>query len=205
MPKQVDLLGKKFNRLTVIGESITGTAGKRWVCLCDCGSKTVVYSHNLQSGRVQSCGCSRSKHGMSHTKLHHVWRTMLDRCNNENATQYADYGGRGIKVCDEWTDFMKFFADMGHPPQGGTLDRKDNDGPYRKENCRWSTRREQARNKRSNRMATAFGKTQTVTDWAIEYGMPPRTLFNRLTRSKMGIEEALTVPLYAQQKQLRKG
>jgi hypothetical protein len=129
---------------------------------------------------------------------------MLDRCNNPKANQYADYGGRGIKVCHEWQDFTKFFADMGHPPQGGTMDRIDNNKGYFKGNCKWSTRREQARNKRNNRMITAFGRTQTVTDWAIEQGLPPRTLFNRLFRANMPPEEALTAGLYAQQQQLRK-
>jgi hypothetical protein len=89
---------------------------------------------------------------------------------------------------------------MGNPPWGGTLDRLDNDGPYCKENCKWSTRREQARNKGNNKLVTAFGKTQIVTDWAIEYGIPPRTLFNRLYRANMAPEDALTSPLYAKQK-----
>lgn len=208
MPKIVNLTGQTFGKLFVYKQSSkSGAGGKRWVCRCDCGGTTVAYGFNLQRGLVRSCGCSKAKgtrstHGLSGTKVHHVWRTMLDRCNNPNANQYEDYGGRGIVVCTEWHEFTKFFADMGYPPQGGTLDRLENDGPYCKENCKWSTRKEQSRNKRNNRMLTVFGKTQTVTDWAIEYGMPPRTLFNRLIRSGMDPETALTAPLHAKQKGL---
>lgn len=198
-----NLISQVHGRLTVIGAAPDGPSGKKWVCQCSCGEKTVVYGTNLKSGSIKSCGCGRIKHGMLGTKLHHVWRTMLDRCRNPNANQYDDYGGRGIVVCKEWLDFSNFFAEMGHPPSGGTLERVNNDGPYCKSNCCWLTRRQQARNKRNNRFVTAFGRTQIVTDWAIEYGIPPRTLFNRLYRAKMEPEEALTTGLYAQQKQRR--
>jgi hypothetical protein len=203
MPKIVDLTGQVFGRLTVLHQSDPGAGGKRWVCKCACGGIAVAYSCNLQSGATKSCGCIRRRHGMGGTKLHQVWRTMLDRCNNPNANQYADYGGRGIKVCQEWCEFTQFFEDMGHPPQGGTLDRVDNNKGYDKENCKWSTRQEQARNKRNNRMITAFGKTQTVTEWAIEYSMPPRTLFNRLFRANMEPEKAIVASPYAQQRKKR--
>jgi hypothetical protein len=138
---------------------------------------------------------------MSKTAIHHVWRTMLDRCYNPNANQYEDYGGRGIKVCKEWHQFENFFAEMGGQPyKGATIDRIDNNKGYSEDNCKWSSRWGQARNKRNNRLVTAFGKTQTVTDWAVEYGMPPRTLFNRLFRANMEPETALVAPLYAQQR-----
>jgi hypothetical protein len=128
---------------------------------------------------------------MAGTKVHHIWRQMLYRCENKNDNQYADYGGRGIKVCPEWHNFVNFFNDMGYPPRNGTLDRKNNEGPYCKSNCKWSSRREQARNKRNNRFLTIDGRTQTVTDWALESGIHPRTLFNRLYRAKMKPEDAL--------------
>ncbi len=191
----VDLCGMRFGKLQVLKLGPDGDSGKRWICRCDCGQSTIVYGVNLKSGSIESCGCGRIKHGMSRTKLHHVWRTMKDRCNNPNANQYEDYGGRGIKYCHEWADFSNFFADMGHPPNGGTLERKDNNGPYCKDNCRWSTRREQARNKRNNQLVTWKGETLTVTDLAIKNGMVPRTLFNRLFRAKMSLEDAMNTPI----------
>lgn len=204
MPKIVNLVGKKFGKLTAEKVAAVGLAGNRWICKCTCGETTVVYASNLQSGKVKSCGCSRVRHGMSGTKIHHVWRTMLDRCINPNANQYADYGGRGIFVCDEWKVFTVFYEDMGAVPyKGATLDRVDNNKPYCKSNCKWSSRYEQARNKRSNRIITVFGRTQTVTDWAVEFGMPPRTLFNRLFRAKMSPEDALNAQPYAQQRRKR--
>lgn len=192
-PRLIDLTGQGFGKLIVVKMAPDkGDNRKRWICRCDCGEFTVSLGSNLTRGNSTSCGCNRVKHGMSRTALHHRWRTMLDKCRNPNATQYKDYGGRGIIVCDEWHDFAKFFADMGHPPRGGTIERRDNDGIYCKDNCYWGTRREQARNKRNNRIIEYLGKSQTVTDWALEYGIHPRTLFNRLFRSKMPIEKALT-------------
>lgn len=200
-----DLSGKKFGKLTVVQLAPSrGNNRRHWVCRCECGKIAVCGTTNLTRGNSTSCGCSRIKHGMSKTALHHRWRTMLDRCSNPNATQYKDYGGRGLSVCKEWHDFAKFFADMGHPPRGGTIERKDNDGIYCKDNCYWATRREQARNKRTNKIIEYEGRSQTVTDWAIEKGISPRTLFNRLFRAKMTVKDALTAPLYAQQRKKRK-
>ncbi len=199
------LKGKKFGKLTVVELAPSrGNHRRYWVCKCECGKATVCLSTNLTRGNSTSCGCSRIQHGMAKTAIHHRWRTILDRCGNPNATQYEDYGGRGIYVCEEWHNFANFFADMGHPPHGGTIERRDNDGPYCKENCYWATRREQARNKRTNKNFTFEGKTQTLTDWAIEKGISPRTLFNRIYRAGMTFEDAIKAPLYEQQRRKRK-
>lgn len=117
---------------------------------------------------------------------------MVSRCTNPAATGFKNYGGRGITVCDRWKCFESFFEDMGHPPDGQTLDRKDNDLGYSKENCCWATRHEQANNNRGNRLVTAFGETLNVRQWADRLGIKYVTLHARLTRKGWSPEKALT-------------
>lgn len=192
MPKRfIDRRGEKYGKLTVM-ELVAHGKHSSWLCHCDCGKDIIVSGSNLVTGNTTSCGCSRIQHGLSKTKIHHVWRQMIYRCENPNDAFYHNYGARGIKVCERWKDFELFFEDMGFPPKGGTLDRIDNDGHYEHANCRWATRKEQNNNKRTNIMLTAFGKTQSLQMWSEEYKMPPRTLHNRIFRAKWPIEKALT-------------
>jgi hypothetical protein len=119
---------------------------------------------------------------------------MNQRCNDPNYRRYADYGGRGIKVCRRWRKFENFLADMGERPQGMTLDRKNNARGYSKSNCEWSTPRAQAWNRRSTRMLMHAGKTQPLEVWERELRMGSRTLFDRLARG-WSVERALTQPV----------
>lgn len=129
------------------------------------------------------------------SRLWNTWKRMIERCCNPKDTNYARYGGRGITVCARWRESSSaFFDDMGPKPSPDlTLDRIDNDGPYEPANCRWATRREQTRNKRTNVRLTHNGRTQCVVDWAREHGLDPKTLASRL---KMGwsMERALSTP-----------
>lgn len=136
------------------------------------------------------------QHGQSHngSKAYSIWKNMRRRCNSPENPAYADYGGRGIKVCPEWDKFPAFLRDMGHPPPGHTLDRKENDQGYNPTNCRWATRKEQARNRRSSVFLTAFGKRQTLAGWAEEYRLRMPTLWKRL-RDGWPLERALVTPL----------
>ncbi|MFJ9112967.1 hypothetical protein [Streptomyces sp. NPDC102283] len=123
-------------------------------CVCDCGKP---HSVLLQMwGRTQSCGCLRTEqlvarsttHGHSGSSVYMTWGDMVNRCTNATHKRWADYGGRGITVCERWRKFDNFLADMGERPEGMTLDRIDNDRGYELGNCRWVSQSEQNRNRR---------------------------------------------------------
>lgn len=116
---------------------------------CDCGVEAEVLRGNIQRGQSTKCfTCAQVKHSMSGTLLYGVWEAMRGRCNNPNDKGYKNYGARGISVCDRWESFANFFADMGTPAAGMTLDRKNNDLGYSPDNCQWATRRDQVLNRR---------------------------------------------------------
>lgn len=203
----VDLVGQKFSRLLVLydtGERKRGNVV--WHCRCDCGNEVDVVGHNLTSGHTKSCGCYNRErlvevhtiHGMSsHSRrhpIHTAWHGILQRCENPNNPSYHYYGGRGIKVCDEWHDAQVFidWALANGWQKGLTLDRIDSNGNYEPGNCRWATRKEQARNRRNNCLITFNGKTQRLADWAEETGIKWQTLASRIYRSGWPIERALT-------------
>lgn len=130
-------------------------------------------------------------------KLINVWRAMHNRCENPSNKSYKDYGGRGIFVAQEWhgrSGFEKFLTDMGYPPEGCSIERKDNGGPYASSNCFWATRTQQASNKRNNRHITAQGKTQTMAAWAREMGCSPATILLRIQKG-MDPADAVTTPV----------
>ena len=133
-------------------------------------------------------------HGLCGTRIHNVWRAMIARCGKSTHPGYAWYGGRGISVCERWLNLDNFYADMGDPPPGLSLDRIDNDGPYHPDNCKWSTQSEQGRNRRSNRMLKYRGEIHCVTEWAELLGTNASTLRVRLTR-KWSTERALGTPV----------
>ena len=133
-------------------------------------------------------------HGMSKTSTYKSWEAMIQRCSNASLKSYKNYGGRGISVCDEWTKFEKFYADMGIKPNGCSIDRIDVNGNYNQLNCRWSTMKQQNRNRRNNRLIEFNGETMCVNEWAESLGINKRTLLNRLTNG-WEIKKALTHPV----------
>ena len=134
-------------------------------------------------------------HGMSKTSTYKSWEAMIQRCSNASLKSYKNYGGRGISVCYEWTKFEKFYADMGIKPNGCSIDRIDVNGNYDKLNCRWSTMKQQNRNRRNNRLIEFNGETMCVNEWAESLGINKRTLLNRLTNG-WEIKKALTHPVH---------
>lgn len=197
-----DLTGHRFGYLTVIRRAGTST-GKlkkaRWLCRCDCGNLVTRESQYLRTKHRPSprhCGCQHGNktHGKSRTPLHRIWAGMKQRCNNPKSKDYPNWGGRGITVCDRWSGSFEAFAeDMGPSYQPGlSLGRRDNNGPYSPENCRWETWEEQHNNRRDNTvLITPKGKL-TLAQAAREYGLKRVTLHARLTRYGWDLERALT-------------
>ena len=198
--------GDVFGELTLLGLEHVMTRNGRvrahWRCRCSCGNEMLVDSGNLRSGNSTRCpdcaavrrGFARVTHG--HTRgrrksnAYAVWTTMWNRCTSENNKRYEDYGGRGIMVDPAWKSFEQFLTDMGDPGEGMQLDRKDNDKGYSKENCVWSTRSQQGRNKRNNIMLTYQGRTQLMIEWCEELGLKYDTVKRRLYQG-WSTEEAL--------------
>jgi hypothetical protein len=148
-------IGKSFGKLTVV-DVYKRNGYKIAYCLCSCGLDKSVYLDNLRTGNTQSCGCaqynSRGTHKYSHTKTYRSWISMRQRCLNPNATKYKDYGKMGILVCERWHLFNNFLQDMGERPINTTLDRKNPYGNYEPNNCKWSSPKEQANNKKIKRL-----------------------------------------------------
>jgi hypothetical protein len=201
---KVNLVGRRFGRLAVIADagSVEYGDGKRsaWLCLCDCGGKTIATGNCLSTGKTKSCGCLANEmrgrhsktHGMSETREYRIWQAMLRRCNNPKAVNYPDYGGRGISVCRRWTSFENFYADMGACPEDHSIERKDVDGIYEPGNCVWADRTTQCRNKRTNRLITFNGITKCLIEWANDLSIDQASLRERLER--WTLEKALTTP-----------
>lgn len=198
---QVVPLGTIFGRLTFIGDYFPADKGaRRAKAVCACGENVDILFGNLVSGNTKSCGCYHQdtagdqcrKHGHrgkhESTKPYRTWCNMYTRCYNRKRREYKDYGGRGIEMCLEWQGakgFQKFFQDMGEAPsEEYSLDRIDNSLGYSKTNCRWSTRTEQARNRRNVHLVTIDQTTLPITLWSLKLGFGEATLRRRLRRER---------------------
>lgn len=157
MSKRIDLTGQRFGAWTVVRFGAQRPTGQTtWLCRCDCGVEREVVAQTLRMGLTSSCGCmkgaaiakAKRTHGGSYKASYAVWKDMIRRCTVKSAPNYKNYGGRGIQVCERWQDYLNFVADMGEPPKGLSIERKDNDGNYEKDNCIWATRTEQNSNRR---------------------------------------------------------
>lgn len=201
-----NLTGQRFGRLLV-----TGFTGRRrgqhylWVCRCDCGTTVELERQRLVSGNTSSCGCLRHElrttHGMTKTPEYRAWSNMRNRCNNRRSPAYPTYGGRGIVVDTRWNEsFDTFLADVGpRPGSGYSLDRIDPNRGYEPGNVRWAVREVQANNLRRTVRVTAFGRTQSISQWSRETGLKVGTILNRL-RSGWSPVRALSEPVDVRRK-----
>ena len=150
-----DYTGLKIKSWSILEYSHTDTGRKQhYLCRCDCGREVIKNVCRILYGYSNSCGCknieNHIKHNKSNSMVYNVWQNMKNRCTNKNSTQWKWYGGRGIKVCDQWLNsFESFYQDMGDPPtKNHSIDRINNHGNYERDNCKWSTKSEQAKNRR---------------------------------------------------------
>lgn len=204
-----DISGQVFGRLTILGPCGYTTEGQaKWTCRCQCGKVAEIRGARLRNGGTKSCGClsvekviARStKHNLAHRgeviPEYRVWNTMKLRCNNPNIEEYPRYGGRGIVVCERWSEsFAAFIEDIGRRPSSRhSIDRINTNGNYEPGNCRWALPSVQQNNRRDNRFITHQGKTRTMAEWARDLGMHVETLFGRLKRGWSEVD-ALTTPV----------
>jgi hypothetical protein len=187
-------IGDTFDRYTVIASA--GRLPNKtplWLCRCTCGTEREIQDGNLKRGLARSCGClksalisaANSAHGESTppTPEYDTWHGMIRRCRSTRGNSAANYKERGIQVCERWlSSYEAFLSDMGRRPSSEhSIDRIDNDGNYEPENCRWATRREQGRNRRTNRLITINGETRCLTEWSEMSGIDVSTLWRRLS------------------------
>lgn len=213
--------GHVYGRLTV--RSFAGVnkhGGSLWVCECECGTQITASSNHLRTGCVKSCGClndeqrirvcvERATHGkarrIERSRIYGIWANMMARCCNQNRSDYAHYGARGITVCDRWRDFELFYADAGDPPKGLSLDRIDVNGNYEPGNVRWATQIQQMNNTRYTKRHDFMGELLTVREASEKYGISYRTLKSRINLMKMSPCDAVSTPLMPRVGNFRRG
>lgn len=189
-------IGERFGLWTVLALP----EDRKVLCVCDCGKKHPVNQYNLYSGKSTMClSCSMknkvTKHGLSGTDEYKTWKSMKARCYKPSHKNYAEYGGRGIKVCDEWLNSPEvFISDMGKKPsQLHSIERIDVNGHYCKENCKWASQSDQMNNTRRSLIVTHNGITMTVAEWSRLTGIKDSTIYHRLAAG-WSIDKAIDTP-----------
>lgn len=207
MSKRIDLTGEKFGRLTVMKADYTDKNYRLfWRCVCSCGNVHSVRGDQLKSGSSKSCGClnselvkiralKKSAEGrVKDERLYNIWQGMRQRCYDENAMEYHRYGARGIAVCNKWlnsySEFKKWSLRNGYH-ENLSIDRKDNDGNYEPENCKWSTPKQQANNRRNSIFITYEGETKTLAQWSEKTKIAYSCLYRRY-KSDWPVKKMLT-------------
>ena len=206
MPAKLNLSGQQFGRLTAIRPLTKRNSQNHimWLCQCQCGKKASVSGADLQSLKTRSCGCYRRevsclnnrKHGDAgkiKSRLYRIWHNMKKRCSNKYNKDYKNYGGRGIKVCKIWANYVAFKKwALAHGYRDDLqIDRIRNNGNYKPSNCRWVTRKENQRNTRQNRRITINGETKSLVEWCEIYNVSYQLVYGRLRRG-WGAFHALT-------------
>lgn len=185
--------GQVYGRLTAVAFMHVGKSRhKIWTFRCECGNEKTAATTSVWRGSTRSCGCLHREsiaangranvtHGMTRSPEYYVWKSMLQRCKNPNTKNFKRYGGRGITVCDRWLIFENFYADMGaRHSKTHSIERIENTGPYCKDNCKWATRTEQARNRRSNLVVIVNGVSMTLAEAVEISGLKYTTVRRRI-------------------------
>ena len=206
MPKIINLTGQKFGRLLVVNKGESKKGRVYWNCKCECGNDVVASTTQLKSGNTQSCGCllkeriseTHKTHGLTKTRFYRVWHQMKRRCTNPDYNEYHLYGGRGIGISEEWLTFENFMNDMynsyiefekEHGKNSASLDRLDSDKDYNKDNCRWATDLEQARNRKDNISVVVDGvEYATLSELAEAHNISKTLVWQRYRNGKRGKE-----------------
>lgn len=192
----------KINHLTPIKFCFKRKRHNFWLFKCDCGNEKIIDKHSVTSGHTKSCGCNMVPKEFKHlqnTRLFSIWRGMMNRCYLKSKCNYRYYGGRGIKVCDDWNEtwhrgFLRFYdwAIKSGYKDGLTLDRIDVNGDYCPENCRWVTWEVQVENRRDNSIKIEYnGEKRNLKEWCRLFGMNYSTIRNRIKTRGLSFEEAL--------------
>ena len=199
--------GVPDSRLTVVEYMGVKNSKTMWRCICSCQDKkeVIACATNIRNGNTLSCGCIQKEraalcgtHRESKSRLYKIWSNMKSRCLTESTTEYKNYGGRGICICDEWVNsyisFKEWALNNGYD-SNLTIERIDVNGDYCPENCKWITKPQQANNTTKSRFITYNGETHTMAEWAKILGIPYSALNYRINNSKMSIEDAFTRPI----------
>lgn len=198
-----DISNQRFGRLVAIRPNGKQGSGYKWLCKCDCGNEITTKSSSLLRGLTKSCGCLRkdttskrfTKHNGRFEHLYTIYCSMKSRCQNSKNEHYKFYGGKGIKVCDEWktdySNFREWALKNGYSPEL-SIDRIDVNGNYEPNNCRWVTKQEQANNKTNNDFIEYQGEIHTIAEWARIKGLSYYSLYQRIKVHKWDIERAMT-------------
>lgn len=220
MKEVKDRTGERIGRLTIIKRAddrfdSRGRTRAYWLCECECGTIKEIRGDSLNGNHTMSCGCfhkeqasvalkeiraNQAVHGDSKERIHNIWYLMKYRCEDPTSPAYRNYGGRGVKLCDEWSDgvngyfrFKEWALNNGYN-ENLTIDRINNDGDYSPENCRWADTYTQGNNKRNNIEIEYDGRVQTLSQWSREIGVPMKNLYNRIRVLGWDIERAFTQP-----------
>lgn len=211
--EKLNIIGERYNKLLVLEEVDKSKYNRRFKCLCDCGNITIVAMNNMRSGKIASCGCHKleqlllrnTTHNQRHTHLYEIWKGIKQRCYNPKHRAYHNWGGRGIKMCEDWKNNFQSFYDWSYA-NGYTLnnhykkendkltiDRIDVNGDYCPDNCRWVKRIEQARNTRTNRNLIYKGEELCLSEWCEYLNLNYPTIYSRLNKG-WSIERAFETP-----------
>lgn len=202
---QINIIGKKFGRLTVLKEVKTKYKDRYFLCKCECGNEKIIRGSHLTTNATISCGCYRDEkitklnttHHLSKSRIYSIYKDIIKRCTNQSHSTYKNYGGRGIIICEEWkNDFLCFYnwAINNGYKEDLTIDRINVNGNYEPDNCRWITKKQQSNNKRNSHYLTFKGQTSTIAEWGEKLNIRASKIRKRINQYHWTVERALTTP-----------